>query len=69
MTEQSCAKEYVLKTAKEQDVKFINLWFTDVPGFLKSFAITCEELKTALEEGSGFDGSSNEDLLELMSAI
>ena len=53
-------KEYVLKTAKEKDVKFIRLWFTDILGFLKSFAITIEELEGALEEGMGFDGSSIE---------
>jgi len=53
-------KEYVLKAAKENDVKFIRLWFTDILGFLKSFAITVEELEGALEEGMGFDGSSIE---------
>jgi len=54
------ARAYVLKTAKEHDVKFIRLWFTDILGFLKSFAITVEELETALEQGMGFDGSSIE---------
>jgi glutamine synthetase len=54
------AKNYVLKTAKEHDVKFIRLWFTDILGMLKSFAITVEELEGALEEGMGFDGSSIE---------
>ncbi|MCL0090744.1 glutamine synthetase family protein [Dehalococcoidia bacterium] len=52
------SKEYVLKMAKEHDVKFIRLWFTDILGFLKSFAITVEELEAALEDGMGFDGSS-----------
>jgi len=52
------SKEYVLKMAKEHDVKFIRLWFTDILGMLKSFAITVEELEGALEEGMGFDGSS-----------
>jgi glutamine synthetase len=52
------ANAYVLKTAKEHDVKFIRLWFTDILGMLKSFAITVEELEGALEEGMGFDGSS-----------
>ena len=52
------ANEYVLKIAKEQDVKFMRMWFTDILGFLKSFAITFEELEAALELGSGFDGSS-----------
>jgi glutamine synthetase len=52
------SKEYVLKKVKEHDVKFIRLWFTDILGVLKSFAITVEELEGALEEGMGFDGSS-----------
>jgi glutamine synthetase len=54
------SKEYILKTAKEHDVKFIRLWFTDILGMLKSFAITVEELEGALDEGMGFDGSSIE---------
>lgn len=53
-------KEYVLKVAKEHGVKFIRFWFTDILGFLKSFAITFEELELALDEGEGFDGSSIE---------
>ncbi len=52
--------EKVLKTVADKRVKFIRLWFTDVLGFLKSFAITAEELETALSEGMGFDGSSIE---------
>ena len=51
-------KEQVLKMAKDHDVKFIRLWFTDILGVLKSFAITIDELETALDEGMGFDGSS-----------
>jgi glutamine synthetase len=53
-------KEYVLNMARENDVRFIRLWFTDILGFLKSFAITISELEEALEEGMGFDGSSIE---------
>jgi len=51
-------KEYVMNMAKEHDVKFIRLWFTDILGMLKSFAITVEELDNALTQGMGFDGSS-----------
>jgi glutamine synthetase len=51
-------KEEVLQIVEEKDVKFIRLWFTDILGILKSFAITKEELETALDEGMGFDGSS-----------
>jgi len=53
-------KAYILETVKKHDVKFIRLWFTDILGYLKSFAITVEELEGALEEGMGFDGSSIE---------
>ena len=53
-------KQYVLEMVKKHDVKFIRLWFTDILGFLKSFAITVEELETAMDEGMGFDGSSIE---------
>jgi glutamine synthetase len=51
-------KKDVLRISKERDVKFVRLWFTDILGFLKSFAITVRELEGALEEGMGFDGSS-----------
>jgi glutamine synthetase len=53
-------RDYVLTTCRDHDVKFIRLWFTDILGSLKSFAITVEELEDALEEGQGFDGSSIE---------
>jgi len=53
-------KNYVLKTARDQDLKFMKLWFTDILGFLKSFTITYEELEGAIDEGMGFDGSSIE---------
>jgi glutamine synthetase len=51
-------KEEILKVVKEKDVKFIRLWFTDILGQVKSFAITDSELGGALEDGMGFDGSS-----------
>lgn len=53
-------KEYVLKKAKELNVRFVRLWFTDILGYLKSFSITIQELPGALEDGMGFDGSSIE---------
>lgn len=52
------SKEWVLKECKDKNVEFIRLWFTDILGTLKSFAITIEELEGALNEGMGFDGSS-----------
>lgn len=52
------AIDYVLHTAREADVKFVRLWFTDILGALKGIAITVEELEDALVRGVGFDGSS-----------
>jgi len=54
------SKRDVLKIVKERDVSFIQFWFTDVLGILKSFAVTPSELEEGLEEGMGFDGSSIE---------
>src|SRR5579883_2732216 len=53
-------REYVIQHAREQDVKFIRLMFTDILGSQKSLAITVEQLETVLEEGQVFDGSSIE---------
>ncbi|MBI4697829.1 MAG: type I glutamate--ammonia ligase [Nitrospirae bacterium] len=51
-------KKHVIQLVEENNVKFIRLWFTDILGQVKSFAITREELEAAFEEGMGFDGSS-----------
>jgi glutamine synthetase len=51
-------REYVLRTAEERGVRMVRLWFTDVLGQLKSFAISPAELENAFEEGMRFDGSS-----------
>ncbi len=55
---QAFDKDYVLKTVEERGIRFVRFWFTDVLGFLKSFAVTDTEVETAFEEGMGFDGSS-----------
>ena len=52
--------DFVLRTVEERDIRFIRLWFTDVLGRLKSFAISPEDLEVAFDEGIGFDGSSIE---------
>jgi glutamine synthetase len=51
-------RDYVLRTVEERGVRLIRLWFTDVLGNLKSFAISPMELENALEDGMTFDGSS-----------
>ena len=50
--------DYVLRTVEERGVRLIRLWFTDVVGALKSFAISPAELENALRDGMTFDGSS-----------
>jgi glutamine synthetase len=52
--------EDVKKIVKDKDISFIQFWFTDVLGVLKSFAVTPSELEEGLTEGMGFDGSSIE---------
>src|SRR6266571_5156770 len=51
-------QDYVLRTVEERGVRFIRLWFTDVLGQLKSFAITPAELENAFVEGMTIDGFS-----------
>jgi glutamine synthetase len=50
----------VRKIVKDMDISFVQFWFTDVLGVLKSFAITPSELEEGMTEGMGFDGSSIE---------
>src|SRR5437660_11039597 len=54
----STTAEEILARVEDEDIQFIRLWFTDILGQLKSFAVGKEELEGALEEGMGFDGSS-----------
>jgi glutamine synthetase len=48
----------VLECVQRENVEFVHLWFTDIEGHLKSFAVTMDELEGALDDGMGFDGSS-----------
>jgi glutamine synthetase len=52
--------DFVLRTARERGVRFVRLWFVDVQGLLKSFAIPVSELERALEDGVSLDGSALE---------
>jgi glutamine synthetase len=51
-------RQEVLSRVQADRVEFVHLWFTDIEGHLKSFAITLDELEGALDDGMGFDGSS-----------
>ena len=50
-------QDFVMKTIKSRDVHFVRLWFTDVLGTMKSFAVSPSEVEGAFQEGMGFDGS------------
>ncbi len=52
------ARKNVLGRVEQEGVQFVLLWFTDLEGHLKSFAVTPSELGDALDDGMGFDGSS-----------
>src|ERR671924_1961291 len=52
------ARRTVLRRIQEEGIEFLLLWFTDIEGHLKSFAITPAEMEDALNDGMGFDGSS-----------
>ena len=50
------AINFVLRNVRDNDVKFIRLWFSDIVGNLKGVAITSEELESAMTRGMGVDG-------------
>ncbi len=53
-------RDFVLRSARENDVKFVRLWFTDILGNLKGFTIDVDDLEDAIEQGVGFDGNAIE---------
>jgi glutamine synthetase len=57
-TSDPAARKDVLKRIEDEGVEFVLLWFTDIEGHLKSFAVTPGEIEEALDDGMGFDGSS-----------
>ncbi|MBM3322208.1 glutamine synthetase [candidate division WOR-3 bacterium] len=50
----------IVKQVEKQNVRFVQIWFTDVLGFLKGVTIPVTQLAHALEHGMAFDGSSIE---------
>jgi glutamine synthetase len=57
-TSSEATRAEVVKRIEDEGVEFVLLWFTDIEGHLKSFAITPGEAPDALDDGMGFDGSS-----------
>jgi glutamine synthetase len=52
------SRKQVLGRIQQEQIEFVLLWFTDIEGHLKSFAVTPSEIEAALDDGMGFDGSS-----------
>ena len=52
------ARRDVVAEIEARGIEDVLLWFTDLEGHLKSFAITRSEVEGALDDGMGFDGSS-----------
>ena len=57
---QNASRDEVLRQATEMDIRFVRLWFTDILGNLKGFAIKAEDLEDFIDHGVGFDGSAIE---------
>ena len=58
-------KEDILRLAKENDVAFVRLQFTDILGTLKNVAITVSQLERALDNKCMVDGSSIEGFVRI----
>jgi glutamine synthetase len=52
------SRRRVCARIEQERVEFVLLWFSDIEGHLKSFAVTPSEIEDALDDGMGFDGSS-----------
>ena len=61
-------KSEILKIAKEENVRYIRLMFTDIQGTIKSVEIPVGQLETALDGQVMFDGSSIEGFVRIMEA-
>src|SRR5713226_4067621 len=55
-------RERVLRIIEAEQIRFINLEFTDVVGMAKSVTIPVEQLPASLVSGRWFDGSALESI-------
>lgn len=58
-------KEDILRMAREQNVRFVRLQFTDILGCMKNVAITVNQLEKALDNECMTDGSSIEGFVRI----
>lgn len=67
-TMKNYTKSDILKIAKEENVRYIRLMFTDIQGTIKSVEIPLGQLENALDGKIMFDGSSIEGFVRIMEA-
>lgn len=62
------SKNEILRIAKEENVRYIRLMFTDIIGTIKSVEVPVGQLEKALDGRVMFDGSSIEGFVRIMEA-
>ncbi len=62
------SKEAILKNAKEENVKYVRLCFTDINGVLKNVEVPVKKLEEALDNEIMFDGSSIDGFVRIQEA-
>ena len=61
----SFTREDIIRNAKEHNVRFIRLQFTDLLGSIKNVEIPISQLEKALDNKMMFDGSSIEGYVRI----
>jgi glutamine synthetase len=61
-------KEAILKNAKEENVKYVRLCFTDIHGVIKNVEVPASKLEEALDNEVMFDGSSIDGFVRIQEA-
>ncbi len=51
-------REDIVRTCRDEDVRFLHLQFSDILGMIKSITVPISQLDRILDEGLWFDGSS-----------
>jgi len=65
VTDKNYTKEDIMRIAKEENVRFIRLQFTDLLGTIKNVEIPVSQLEKALDNKMMFDGSSIEGYVRI----
>ncbi|WP_080146326.1 type I glutamate--ammonia ligase [Marinilactibacillus piezotolerans] len=61
----SYTKEEILKQAKEKDVRFLRLMFTDIDGIIKNVEVPVSQLEKVMDNEVAFDGSSIDGFVDI----